>query len=205
MFVTVPKFIKRLFPDLIWSFSDVSDDNSVFLTFDDGPTPDVTEWIIQTLSNYDAKATFFCLGKNVELYPDLYRKLREAGHVVGNHTYSHQKGFSMNTERYVQDVDLADELINCSLFRPPYGHIKPSQARRLSERYKIIMWDVLSRDYSSVVSREKCLEGVIRDIKPGSIVVFHDSGKAYKNMSYALPRLLDYLSSHGIKCKSIEL
>lgn len=204
MYIKVPGFIRKLFPDLIWSFSD-SEKKAVYLTFDDGPTPDITDWILNTLSNYDAKATFFCLGKNVELHPELYNKLIAHGHAVGNHTYSHQKGFSMSTELYVQDVDLADGFIHSPLFRPPYGQITPRQAKRISERYKLIMWDVLSRDYSSVLSETKCLKGVIKDVKPGSIIVFHDSQKSFKNMSYTLPRLLDYIYSNDMYCTKIEI
>lgn len=205
MFIKVPTFIKRIFPDLIWSFSNSSQRREVFLTFDDGPTPEITEWILKTLSNYDAKATFFCLGKNVEMHPELAQKIIDEGHALANHTYSHQKGFSMSVERYIQDVDLADEYIHSNLFRPPYGHITPSQARRLSERYKVIMWDILSRDYSSVVSPESCAKTVLKHTKPGAIVVFHDSQKSFRNMSYALPILLEHLKEKGIKCKKIEI
>lgn len=205
MFIEVPKFIKRIFPNLIWSFSDEHQKKEVFLTFDDGPTPEITEWILKTLSNYNAKATFFCLGKNAEMYPDLASKILSEGHALGNHTYSHQKGFSMNVERYMQDVDLADEFLHTPLFRPPYGRITPSQARRLSDRYKIIMWNVLSRDYSSVVSEEACAKTVVKHTKSGSIVVFHDSKKSFKNMSYALPILLEHLTREGYVCKKIEL
>ena len=132
-------------PDLIW---EIDDEDGVFLTFDDGPTPGVTEWILSTLDKYDAKATFFVLGKNVEMYPDLYKRILDAGHKVGNHTYSHQKGWGMSLERYTEDVDFANDLIHSELFRPPYARITPAQARALSQRYKLVMWDVLSRDYS---------------------------------------------------------
>ena len=120
----------------------------VYLTFDDGPTPGVTEWILDQLAEYDAKATFFCLGKNAEQYPHLYRMIVDAGHAIGNHTYSHQKGWGMSLERYLEDVDFANDILHTDLFRPPYARIKPSQAHRISERYNIVMWDVLSRDYS---------------------------------------------------------
>ena len=119
-----PKFLRRLMPDLIW---DIEDERNVFLTFDDGPTPGITEWILTTLDKYDAKATFFCLGKNVEAYPDLYQRIIDAGHRVGNHSYSHQKGWSMPTDRYVEDVDFAADFIQSDLFRPPYARITPAQ------------------------------------------------------------------------------
>ena len=129
-------------PDLIW---EIDDEDGVFLTFDDGPTPGVTEWILSTLDKYDAKATFFVLGKNVEMYPDLYKRILDAGHKVGNHTYSHQKGWGMSLERYTEDVDFANDLIHSELFRPPYARITPAQARFLGQRYKLVMWDIISR------------------------------------------------------------
>ena len=205
MYIEPPKIVKRLFPDLIWSFSQQEVDGKVFITFDDGPTPEITPWILDTLSKFDAKATFFCLGKNVEQYPELFQMILEGGHAVGNHTYSHQKGWEMRTGRYVEDVDLADNFIHSNLFRPPYGRIKPSQARRLSERYKLIMWDVLSRDYSQLVSPRSCLNNVVKHVKSGSIVLFHDSRKAYRNLSYTLPRTLEFLRSKGLESVKIEL
>ena len=172
-------------PDLIW---EIEDREGVFLTFDDGPTPGITEWILATLDKYDAKATFFVLGKNVEMYPDLFRKIVDAGHRVGNHTYSHQKGWRMSLERYVEDVDFANDLIRSELFRPPYAQITPAQTRMLAKRYKLVMWDIVSRD----------LEG-------GSIVVFHDSEKSFRNMRYALPRTLEKCRELGLVCKAIDL
>ncbi len=188
-------------PDLKWELKST---DSVFLTFDDGPTPGITEWILSTLDKYNAKATFFLLGRNVEMYPELYRKIVEAGHAIGNHTYSHQKGWSMSLERYVEDVDFANDLMHTPLFRPPYAQITPAQARCLSKRFKLIMWDVLSRDYSSQVSPEGCLQNVTKYVEAGSIVVFHDSEKSFSNMSYALPKALEYIKSLGLKCSKIE-
>jgi peptidoglycan/xylan/chitin deacetylase (PgdA/CDA1 family) len=199
---TPPKFLKRMAPGLIW---DMEGEPDVYLTFDDGPTPGNTEWIIETLAKYDAKATFFCLGKNVEQYPDTFRKLIEAGHKAGNHTYSHQKGWSMSLERYVEDVDFANQFIHTDLFRPPYGRIKLSQARILSERYTLVMWDVLSRDYSSLITPRQCTRNVLKHVRAGSIVVFHDSWKSARNMRYALPRVLQYLKDNGLKCSVIEV
>ncbi|MFI3265293.1 MAG: polysaccharide deacetylase family protein [Rikenellaceae bacterium] len=201
MRITAPKIIRRIMPNLIW---EIKDDEGVFLTFDDGPTPGVTEWILSTLDKYNAKATFFVLGKNVEMYPDLYQRIVDRGHKVGNHTYSHQKGWNMSLERYVEDVDFANDLIHSELFRPPYAQITPSQVRMLSMRYKLIMWNVLSRDYNRKLSPERCLENVIKYLEPGSIIVFHDSDKAFKNLSYALPRTLSKVRAMGLKCKVIE-
>ncbi len=197
-----PKFLRKLMPDLLW---EIEDRDSIFLTFDDGPTPGITEWILATLDKYNAKATFFLLGRNVELYPELYRQIIEAGHAVGNHTYSHQKGWKMSLERYVEDVEFASGYIESNLFRPPYAQITPSQARFLGRRFKLVMWDVLSRDYSNKVSPKGCLQNVIKYLEAGSVVVFHDSEKSFPNMSYALPRTLEYATRLGLKCRRIDL
>ena len=193
-----------MFPSLIWEIDD-PEKNGIFLTFDDGPTPGVTEWILSVLDKYEAKATFFVLGKNVEAYPDLYRRIVDAGHKIGNHTYSHQKGWRMSLERYIEDVDFANDLLLTELFRPPYARITPAQARALSQRYKIVMWDVLSRDYSRSLSPRACLKNVTKYLEPGAIVVFHDSEKALRNMRYALPRTLEKIRQAGLVCKTIEL
>lgn len=190
-----------MFPSLIWSMPET---DSVYLTFDDGPTPGVTEFILDRLAEYDAKATFFCLGKNAEQHPHLFRMIVEGGHRIGNHTYSHQKGWNMSLERYLEDVDFANGLLRSDLFRPPYGRITPMQARRIGERYHIVMWDVLSRDYSQFVSPRSCLHNVTRHVRGGSIVAFHDSVKSFRNMRYALPRTLEKIRQMGLKCKAIE-
>ena len=197
-----PKFIRRLMPDLVW---EIDDPQSVFLTFDDGPTPGITEWILATLDKYGAKATFFVLGKNVEMYPDLFRRIVDAGHRVGNHTYSHQKGWGMSLERYVEDVDFGNDFIHSDLFRPPYARVTPSQMRAVAQRYKIVMWDIISRDYNRQISPRTCLRNVTKYLTGGSIVVFHDSEKSFRNMRYALPRTLEKCRELGLKCKSIEL
>ncbi len=188
MRLTPPKFLRRMLPDLIW---EIQSERSVYLTFDDGPTPGITEWILSTLDKYNAKATFFLLGRNVEMYPELYHKIVEAGHAVGNHTYSHQKGWKMSLERYIEDVEFASTLIKSNLFRPPYAQITPAQSRFLGRRYKMIMWDILSRDYAQSLSPEGCLKNVSNYLEEGSLVVFHDSEKSFLNMSYALPKVLE--------------
>jgi peptidoglycan/xylan/chitin deacetylase (PgdA/CDA1 family) len=187
---------------LLWQ---IEDERGVYLTFDDGPTPGITEWILATLKRYDAKATFFVLGKNVEMYPDLYEKIVAEGHRVGNHTYSHQKGYLMSLERYLEDVDFASDLVQSDLFRPPYARITSSQLRALSKRYKIVMWSIISRDYNRKLTGEMCLRGVLPHIKAGSIILFHDSEKSFANMSYALPKTLERINELGLKCKAIEL
>ena len=202
MRIRPPKFIRKIFPYLIW---DIEDERGVYLTFDDGPTPYVTEWILAMLKRYDAKATFFVLGKNVELYPDLYAKILAEGHAVANHTYSHQRGVRMSLERYLEDVDFAADLVQSNLFRPPYARITLSQLRALALRYKIVMWSIISRDYNRKITKERCLQEVLPHLRPGSIILFHDSEKAFENMSYALPRTLERIKELGLKCKVIEL
>lgn len=196
------KILKWLYPDVVWS---IDDKEGIYLTFDDGPTPGVTEWILHTLERYDAKATFFVLGKNVELYPDLYQMILDKGHKIGNHTYSHQKGYSMSTEDYLEDVDLAGDMLRTELFRPPYARITRTQLKQLAQRYRIVMWNVLSRDYNPYVTPKKCLRGTIKGLRGGDIVSLHDSAKSFKNTSYVLPALLRYAREMGLKCKILEL
>ena len=202
MKIRVPKFVHKLLPDLIWR---IEDERGVYLTFDDGPTPGITEWILATLRRYNAKATFFVLGKNVELYPDLYKKILAEGHSVGNHTYSHQKGVRMSLERYLEDIEFASDTVQSNLFRPPYARVTPSQLRAVAKHYKIVMWSIISRDYNRKITRERCLQGVIPHIKAGEIILFHDSEKSFANMSYALPKTLEHIEKLGLKCKAIEL
>ena len=204
MYIRPPRFIKRLFPSLIWNFADEDVGKSVFLTFDDGPSPDVTPWVLDLLDEYSAKATFFCLGKNVEQYPDVYNEIIARGHAVGSHSYSHQKGWGMSVGRYVEDYNFAEAFIQSNLLRPPYGRITPRQAKVLSERYKIVMWEIISRDYSRAISRKQCLKNVVKYVRAGSIVVFHDSEKAERNLRYALPRTLQFLKENGYECRRIE-
>ena len=198
----LPRLLGQAFPDMIW---EMKDPEAVYLTFDDGPTPGITEWILATLEKYDAKATFFVLGKNAELYPDLYAKIIAAGHKIGNHTYSHQKGWGMPLERYIEDVDFANDILRSDLFRPPYARVTPSQMRAVAKRYKIVMWTIISCDYNRFLSPRKCLHNVIDELTAGSIVVFHDSEKSFRNMSYALPRTLEHIKKRGWKCKAIDL
>lgn len=202
MRVDPPKIVKRLYPEMIWR---VEDDEGVYLTFDDGPTPGVTEWILNMLDRYNAKATFFVLGKNVELYPDLYQMILERGHKVGNHTYSHQKGWTMSLDRYVEDVDLAADMVHSELFRPPYAQITRAQLREVAKRFRVVMWSVLSRDYNRSLSPKRCLQGTIRDLRAGDIISLHDSAKSFRNTSYVLPQLLRHVRERGLECKILEL
>ena len=187
---------------LHWNFSDA---DSIYITFDDGPHPEITPWVLDQLRRYDAKATFFCIGKNVEQYPDVVERIRAEGHSLGNHSYSHIKGWGYSAGRYIEDVDLANEFIRTTLFRPPYGRISTTQIRRVAERNHIIMWDILSRDYSHFVSPKGCVKGVVKHLRGGSIIVFHDSVKASRNLYYALPVVLEEIRKRGLACKAIEL
>jgi peptidoglycan/xylan/chitin deacetylase (PgdA/CDA1 family) len=198
-----PAFLRHIYPSFIWSFE--GEQKSVFLTFDDGPRPEVTPWVLDQLDKFNAKATFFCLGKNVEMFPDLFDDIKLRGHSVGNHSYSHIKGWGMDTGAYIQDVDFANDLIHSNLYRPPYGRIGPNQARMLSERYNIIMWDILSRDYSKHLSGKKCARNVIKHTRPGSIIVFHDSIKSARNLWTTLPLVLKHFQSQDWQCNPIEL
>ena len=205
MVIRPPRFIKRLYPSVIWNFYNNTDSKSVYLTFDDGPNPDVTPWVLKQLEKYNAKATFFCLGKNVEQYPEVYKMILEQGHSVGNHSYSHVKGFGVNVGRYVEDFDFAEEFIQTNLLRPPYARCTPRQIKMLSQRFHVIMMDIVSRDYSSTISRRRCLSNVTKYVQAGSIVGLHDSKRSEKNIKYVLPRLLDFLQEKEFECKAIVL
>ncbi|MBR2947493.1 MAG: polysaccharide deacetylase family protein [Bacteroidales bacterium] len=203
MYFRPPSILKKIYPTTIWSFS--QEEDGVFLTFDDGPCPEVTPWVLDVLDKYQAKATFFCIGKNVELYPELFKEILRRGHSVGNHTYSHIAGWRIPLHDYIQDVEVANALIDSKLYRPPYAKITISQANLLSRRYQLVMWNILSRDYNRKLSRKKCLKNVVPHLHPGAIVVFHDSKKAAKNLWYALPRTLEALKELNLKCKAIIL
>ncbi len=201
------KLIKRIFPKYVW---DIQSRDSVYLTFDDGPTPEVTLWVLEQLKSYNAKATFFCIGENIQKHPEIFLKLISEGHSIGNHTYNHYNGWQTSNKKYLENVALCQSEINnlqstnCNLFRPPYGKITSSQAKAISNLgYKIIMWDVLSADFDTSISKEKCLENVLQNIVPGSIVVFHDSDKAFPNLKYVLPKILEFIKSKNWKCEKI--
>lgn len=202
MYFRPPKFIKRMFPSLRWN---MDNDRAIYITFDDGPHKEITPWVLDTLRKYNAKATFFCIGKNAEQHPELIERIRAEGHAIGNHTYSHCKGWGTKSGPYLQDIDLANTYLKSNLFRPPYGRISREQARQISQRYHIIMWDILSRDYSKVVSHRRCVREVLPHLRGGSIIAFHDSLKASRNMRYTLPRLLAEAQIRGFECHAIEL
>lgn len=193
----------RLFvKDHIWSLP--QETPTLFLTFDDGPIPNITPKVLDILDQYDAKATFFCVAENVKKHPDIYRMLKERGHSVGNHTYNHLNGWKTSTKDYLLNVDKAAELISSDLFRPPYGKMKTSQRKKIEGDYDIIMWDVLAGDYDQSISAERCANYIINKSTNGSIVVFHDSLKAADKMLSSLPLVLDHYSKLEYKFKTIQ-
>lgn len=200
--VTIPKVVKTLFPNFIWNIA--TEEKTLYLTFDDGPTPEITNWVLDCLKEHNAKATFFCIGKNVSLFPDIYKRIIEEQHSVGNHTFNHLKGWNTKTSTYIEDIKKASKIIDSNLFRPPYGRLKPKQAKLLiKEGFQIIMWSILSVDWDENVSKLQCYNNVISKAKSGSIIVFHDSIKASSNMMYTLPKVLDYFSKRGYIFKRI--
>ncbi|RZJ28437.1 MAG: polysaccharide deacetylase family protein [Flavobacterium sp.] len=202
--VKTPRIIKKLFSDFVWDMP--AKDKIVYLTFDDGPTPEITQWVLSQLEKHQAKATFFCIGNNIAKHTDLFENVIKAGHAVGNHTFDHLNGWKTQTNDYIADVKMcANEMPHhVRLFRPPYGRLKRSQTKKLRNiGYRIIMWDVLSADFDQTISPEKCLENVLKNVSPGSIVIFHDSVKAHKNLEYVLPRALDYLAANGYRCEKL--
>ena len=207
--VKIHWIFKKLFSNYVWDIP--NSENKVYLTFDDGPTLEITEWTLNQLKEYNAKATFFCIGDNVRKYPEIFQKVINEGHSIGNHTFNHLNGWETSTSDYIENVKLYEIEHNklntehCQLFRPPYGKIKPSQSKILRKLgYKIMMWDIISYDFDAKISKEQCLENVLKNVKTGSIIVFHDSKKAFTNLEYALPRTLDFLKKKGFVCEKID-
>lgn len=201
-FVRPPWWLKKLYsPYLTWSIPTTG--KEVFLTFDDGPHPTITPFVLECLEQYNAKATFFCIGKNVKQYNEVYQRVIAGGHKVGNHTNNHLNGWKTEPELYIENIRKAGEEITSRLFRPPYGRIRRSQVTQLIPEFKIIMWDVLSGDFDTGLSPEKCLRNVVTNVSPGSVIVFHDSEKAFPRLQYTLPRALQFLASEGYIMKTI--
>jgi len=227
--------IKKIFPKYIWDIP--TSGNKIYLTFDDGPTPEITEWVLAELKKYNAKATFFCIGNNIEKYPEIFEKVINESHSIGNHTFNHLNGWKTATKEYIensmqmedgsrkkaeerwqtadgrwQTADCRLQTENCKLktanwqlFRPPYGKITASQSKKLRQLgYKIVMWDVLSADFDTSISKEICLNNVIKYTKSGSIVVFHDSVKAFPNLEYTLPKALKYWTEKGFAFEKLD-
>jgi peptidoglycan/xylan/chitin deacetylase (PgdA/CDA1 family) len=207
--IKVPKIIKLLFFNQVWNIPNT--ENSIYLTFDDGPTPEITERVLEILDNHHIKATFFCIGDNVRKHPEIVQKIISKQHSVGNHTYSHLKGWKTKTKTYISNTEACEiklnslfKIRNSKLFRPPYGKITPWQSYKLRKLgYKIIMWDVLSKDYDASISAEKCYENVIKNVSSGSIIVFHDSNKAKENILNSLEKAIETLKNKGFNFEKI--
>ncbi|HTQ66107.1 MAG TPA: polysaccharide deacetylase family protein [Puia sp.] len=202
-FVKTPWLLKKFYSGCIWSIN--TDKKIVYLTFDDGPHREATPFILNELKKYKAKATFFCIGKNVMAEPGIYRTILDNGHRVGNHTHHHLNGWKTKDEEYFKDIELASKHIDSNLFRPPYGRMSHFQLAHLrsSFNYKVIMWDVLSADFDQSLTGEKCAKNVTAHTKAGSIVIFHDSTKAFERLEIALPIVLNQFSEKGYVFESI--
>ena len=181
---------------------------TVYLTFDDGPHPTATPFVLEQLAKYNAGGTFFCVGNNVSCYPEIYEQILKAGQAVGNHTYNHVNGWRASSDHYLKNIERAKKYIDSDAFRPPYGRLKFSQVRKLKESnpaWKIYMWDILCGDFDAEITPEECLNNVLTNIAPGSIVIFHDSEKAWERMSYALPHVLEFCKQQGWKMKCLPV
>lgn len=205
------RLIKQLFSKQIWDLPNT--EKKVYLTFDDGPTPEVTEWVLSVLKAHNIKATFFCIGDNVRKYPEIFKQVVAEGHRIGNHTYNHLQGWKTSNKKYLENISTCEKTIQqyeyngtqTRLFRPPYGKIGPIQTAKLRKLgYKIIMWDVLSADFDVRITPEECLKNVISNTTQGSIIVFHDSRKAFKNLEYALPETIAILKEKGFVFDTID-
>jgi peptidoglycan/xylan/chitin deacetylase (PgdA/CDA1 family) len=196
-----PKFFRALYPQAIFRMD--PGEKAVYLTFDDGPIPEVTPWVLSLLERYSVKATFFMVGDNIRKHPEEYAMVVRAGHRIGNHTYNHIRGFEYSAGDYLANVEKANELMHTDIFRPPHGHVGFRQYHTLRKHYRIIMWDLVTRDYSKRMTREQVLDNVKRYVRPGSIITFHDSLKSWSNgnLQYALPRAIEYLKQEGYEFK----
>ena len=202
--IKTPNLVKSLFKNYFWTIP--NHENKIYLTFDDGPTLEITNWVLDELRKHNAKATFFCIGDNIKKYPLLFSEVVAGGHSVGNHTFNHLNGWQTENEKYISNIKLCDSEIQkyvdasaaTFIFRPPYGKIKPSQTKNLQKLgYKIIMWDVISYDFDKTTSKEQCLQNIIKHTESGSIIVFHDSKKAFYNLKYVLPKALAFFNEKG--------
>ncbi|MCW2117903.1 polysaccharide deacetylase family protein [Flavobacterium sp. 7A] len=211
--VKTHSILKKIFSKYVWDLP--NEQNKVYLTFDDGPTPEITSWVLDLLKKHNAKATFFCIGKNIEQQPELFQRIIQEQHAIGNHTNDHANGWATTKDLYIKSVvacanSISKHIISntnlpTSLFRPPYGKIKTAQINALKKQgYKIIMWDVLSADFDLSITKEKCLENVISNIQSGSIIIFHDSVKAFPNLKYTLPKVLNFIDKNNLQCATVS-
>jgi len=202
--VKSPLLLKWYYPSLLWNKP--RNEKVIYLTFDDGPIPNVTDFVLKTLKVFNAKATFFCIGDNITKHPDVFERVKNGGHAIGNHTFNHLKGWITDDETYIQNILKCQTITQTNLFRPPYGRIKKSQISNLKSKIsnlEIVMWDTLSGDFDINLSPEKCYQNVIKHTRNGSIIVFHDSLKAFDRLEYSLPRVLKYFSEKGFTFSTI--
>ncbi len=200
--VKTPQFVQSLFPNQIWKIP--SSQKRVFLTFDDGPIPNVTHWVLEQLNQYNAKATFFCVGDNISKYPSIFEELKNEEHAIGNHTFHHLNGWFTENKEYLLDVKKGAVISKSNLFRPPYGKLKPSQSMFIQRHFNIIMWDILSGDFDTKITKQQCLDNVLQNISNGSIIVFHDSLKTIEKLEYVLPVVLKELYNQGYSMEAIS-
>ncbi|RVT78483.1 polysaccharide deacetylase family protein [Flavobacterium sufflavum] len=205
--------IKKIFSNYVWDIP--NNEKKIYLTFDDGPTPEITSWVLNQLEQYNAKATFFCIGKNIAAHSEIFAQIQAKGHSIGNHTNNHLNGWKTSIDDYLENISCCENTINnlsseikdlkSKIFRPPYGKIKRVQAKKLRQQgYKIIMWDVLSADFDQNISKEECLNNVVSNTQSGSVIVFHDSVKAFKNLEYVLPKVLKHLADKHFSFEAIK-
>lgn len=199
--VTVPVFLRIFYPSLLWQMP--AGNQTLYLTFDDGPHPEITPKVLDLLDQYQAKATFFCVGENVERFPQTYAEILNKGHRTGNHTMNHLNGWKTNLNLYYENVNECRKLVDSDLLRPPYGRITPAQIQALKKEYNIVMWSVLSYDFDTETTPEQCLNYVIEHAEDGAIIVFHDSEKSARNMLAALPEVLSYYHSNGYQFEKL--
>jgi peptidoglycan/xylan/chitin deacetylase (PgdA/CDA1 family) len=202
MVIEQPPFYYRLFfRGAHWRFN--TDKKVIYLTFDDGPIPEITPWVLDVLDRYQIKATFFCVGDNVNKHPEVYQMVLERGHLVGNHTFHHIQGLRTRTKNYMNDIEQAAQVIKSRLFRPPHGHLRFRQFWKVRNDYEVVMWDVVTRDYSKFLTTDEVFENVKKYTRNGSVIVFHDSLKAGDRMKEALPRSIEWLLAQGYRFELI--
>ncbi|MBU6342507.1 MAG: polysaccharide deacetylase family protein [Bacteroidetes bacterium] len=197
-----PLLLQSIFSAFEWRIPTA--DPVLYLTFDDGPIPELTPWVLEILRRYKAKATFFCVGDNVRKHPEIFLQILKDGHKVGNHTYNHLNGWKTPDKTYLENVHKCANLVNSNLFRPPYGRITRSQQKELRNQFRLIMWDVLSGDFDAAITPQKCCDNVLRNARAGSIVVLHDNIKAAQNLRVVLPAILEHFSSIGYRFEAIS-